>query len=1112
MAQIKGQAGVNLSQELANYLDANQGNLTSEQITTIINQYLSGGDKLGATGGSLSNGIYKRFGEFDQVNGKIEVVTTGLWSGDTGSMSTFFTSSTQTAASKNYYVNVYDKNPSSDTSAAVQYAVAYGHKYASGSVDLTTSDSSTLASKATYAQYKSILLDAGKDKFTFYSSSAAGTHDSDDIYVINVARARYKEKMDAGNWSLVLSGSTGTHTFIDDSGKKFSDTVGKSGRVFNVASGSLNLGTENEATVSTLNDSNGRGFGSFYPDQGLVVLNPTAIHQLIGTSIDSGSNLGASLYLDTAYEGQNHYLLQNAIENGIDFVLGIDLSADNIENGKNGAQKRYRSQITKFKQGQLRSIITTLPEIHFMVGDLSRNIRNLNAFRTDAGKQDVYVPMMESLLKNKKYNINDDKFNLISIQFAIHYMFDNREAFDGLLDNIEENLALGGLFIGTCFDGLTVWNKLKNMNKGEHIDASNDEGSLIWKIKKDYINRAKNAVETAAGGDADSDSWDADMVEYLPDDEDSLGHSIYVYISSIDALFQEYLVNMNYLIRELAKRNIRLLTSDDRRTFHTDTDEPTSFEDYYKRYEQMFSGNLSDNEKEWSFLNRTFVFRKYADPEDDIWTTLKRRIMDDRVVRANVLNGGDRQRRNYIMENYLNDDTLDDDTKQRILTYILVKITQEKVVLEGTLHSGDGDSDASGVDDLSDHDPYKVKGRTMSAVSASASASASTGDGLLSQTVVGDDSLQALKQLRECFKLLAEIFDIYDKFLKRNKHDNRIVDWAYLQSNFAEDKIEECLKILRTASKQMKLYDLYHIDILNIHIYTTMLDDYKRRKNDVALQVIDATERKSNGYIIDYYTYIRANTIMQQCIVDYVARVVNKHDLDLNPLHMAIFTEEHTIFRIPTLHTNIEAELDTHITGTIELFKHIKDDEIDYNQTVFAKLIQMYGRDGLIRFMKTIIKITKNSVKGKYPEESDIIPLPQVYMQLYKYLAERFLKNYSTTDIGKILVGGSMSNKSTINFDKMFTDLQSFDLYSNASTHNLGESEFEFMKHTHKDYTAFKQSGGNMNIRELLFITNMEKAGHCEKYAKGHEHPVCKQYVSDISEFKDYLRSRLKST
>ena len=82
---------------MANYLDGSGGNLTSEQLSTIINQYLSGGDKLGASGGSISNGIYKRFGEFDQVNGKIQVVTTGLWSGDTGSLTSFFTSSVQEA-------------------------------------------------------------------------------------------------------------------------------------------------------------------------------------------------------------------------------------------------------------------------------------------------------------------------------------------------------------------------------------------------------------------------------------------------------------------------------------------------------------------------------------------------------------------------------------------------------------------------------------------------------------------------------------------------------------------------------------------------------------------------------------------------------------------------------------------------------------------------------------------------------------------------------------------------------------------------------------------------------------------------------------------------------
>jgi hypothetical protein len=320
MAQISGQAGVNLTTELSTYLADNQGTLTSEQLASIVNQYLTGGDKLGASGGAIAQGIYKRFGEFDQITGKVEVVTTGLWSGDTGSLTSFFTSSTEVGqGSSNYYINVYDKNPSSDTSAAVQYAVAYGEILGSGSISLANSDTSTLASKATYAQYRSILLDNDDTKFTFFSSSAAGIHDSDDIYVINVARARYKEKMDAGNWSLKLSGSNGISTFIDDSGKKFSDSVGKSGRVFNVCSGSLNLGTENEATVNTLTASTGQGLGLFYPDQGLVILNPSAVHSIIGTSIDSGSNGGKSISTSQAYEGKNHFLLHEAIRGGNDF-------------------------------------------------------------------------------------------------------------------------------------------------------------------------------------------------------------------------------------------------------------------------------------------------------------------------------------------------------------------------------------------------------------------------------------------------------------------------------------------------------------------------------------------------------------------------------------------------------------------------------------------------------------------------------------------------------------------------------------------------------------------------------------------------------------------------
>lgn len=311
MAQITGQAGVNLTQELAAYLNSQSGNLTSEQLSTIINQYLTGGDKLGAQGGNINTGIYKRFGEFDQVTGKIEIVTTGMWSGDAGQLTEFFTSSIQTAASSsNYYINVYNQNPTT-SSAEVQFAIAYGHKFGSGSVSLDIDNNSTLASKATYAQYRSILLEQDDEFFTFTDGTTLGGVDSSDIYVINVARARYKEKMDAGNWELTLSGSNGSFTFIDDSGKKFSDTVGKAGRVFFVATGSLNLGFDSEATVISTIDSSNRGFGLFYPDQGLMILNPAAIASVVG------SNLTPTL--STAAEQKNHIKLFNSIKLGADF-------------------------------------------------------------------------------------------------------------------------------------------------------------------------------------------------------------------------------------------------------------------------------------------------------------------------------------------------------------------------------------------------------------------------------------------------------------------------------------------------------------------------------------------------------------------------------------------------------------------------------------------------------------------------------------------------------------------------------------------------------------------------------------------------------------------------
>lgn len=234
----------------------------------------------------------------DVVPANQTTVTTGLWSGDTGSLTTLFTSTTQISASGEYYFDAFDKNPATDTTAEIQFAVAYGHIAGGGSPTLAQDDLATLATKATYLQYKNILLDPSDDLFTF------GTDSPNHVYVINIQRARLKEQLDPGNWLLSLSGSNGKFTFIDDSNQTLSakSKTSKSGRVFNVASGSL-TGVSG-STILTSQSAAGKGFGLCFPDLGIIVLNPDAIIPTVGFESASGG-LGCGSEEDFTYSTVN---------------------------------------------------------------------------------------------------------------------------------------------------------------------------------------------------------------------------------------------------------------------------------------------------------------------------------------------------------------------------------------------------------------------------------------------------------------------------------------------------------------------------------------------------------------------------------------------------------------------------------------------------------------------------------------------------------------------------------------------------------------------------------------------------------------------------------------
>jgi hypothetical protein len=287
----------NLSQYLAGAANTAGTPVDTNELVRIVNQFLGTGEQISSDINTISNGIYKKFGTIDKVTNRTEIVTSGIWSGDTGSLNvnSTYTSSAQIAGvSGKYYIDVYNGLTSS-TASEVQFSIAYGDVDGYGAPTLTQDDSSTLPTKATYNQYRNILLDSADPYFSVYSGSTAGGHDLREFYAININRARYKERLDPGNISIKLAGATGVVTLIDDSGGT-DENVTTSGRVYNMVSGALNIGSALTASINTYTSSNGQGWGLFYPDMGIILLNPDALAGKVNSNLGAASSSIAGIY------------------------------------------------------------------------------------------------------------------------------------------------------------------------------------------------------------------------------------------------------------------------------------------------------------------------------------------------------------------------------------------------------------------------------------------------------------------------------------------------------------------------------------------------------------------------------------------------------------------------------------------------------------------------------------------------------------------------------------------------------------------------------------------------------------------------------------------------
>ena len=95
----------------------------------------------------------------------IDSVTATAWSTNTPVLSTFFTSST-TSTNDSYYKNVY-QTASTETSTAVQFAIAYGNKAGSGSANFNDSVPGVSPTRTVYGQYRNLVYGDENAQFIF---------------------------------------------------------------------------------------------------------------------------------------------------------------------------------------------------------------------------------------------------------------------------------------------------------------------------------------------------------------------------------------------------------------------------------------------------------------------------------------------------------------------------------------------------------------------------------------------------------------------------------------------------------------------------------------------------------------------------------------------------------------------------------------------------------------------------------------------------------------------------------------------------------------------------------------------------------------------------------
>lgn len=189
----------------------------------------------------------------------------------------------------------------------------------------------------------------------------------------------------------------------------------------------------------------------------------------------------------------------------------------------------------------------------------------------------------------EKVDIPHEGVDLVVCNFAFHYFIENKSSLLNVMNFISYYLKAGGRFIFTSFDGMAIFNLLKDTKKDNKKDTKKED------TKKD------NKKDEWLVKNSNGDIVYGIKSNYNSKEISSFGQQIDVMLPfSKNEYYTEYLVNIESIKSELSKIG-----------FVAETDEPFSdwLEDYAKENPKGYK-EMSENDKKYSGLYHVYGFYK----------------------------------------------------------------------------------------------------------------------------------------------------------------------------------------------------------------------------------------------------------------------------------------------------------------------------------------------------------------------------------------------------------------------------------------------------------------------------------------------------------------------